>query len=129
MKKSTYVLTILFVMLFVFSSCQSAPEEIPFDITEPQLLQMAQTAIDDDNTDVARYYFEQMIAMFGMNHASLVVAEFELAHLDVKEGNFADAQPVLERILTYYEDPGLAMLLPPEYKKLAEIDLAKIVED
>ncbi len=130
MKKSRYVLTaIVCVLLFaLLISCQTVPTEVAYDVTEAELLQMAQSAIDNSNPDAARFYFETMIARFGMNHASLVVAEFELAHLDVKEGNFKDAQPVLERIISYYEDPQLSMLLPPAYKKLAQIDLAKIVE-
>ncbi len=131
MKKSSYVRTsIVCVLLFtLLISCQTVPTEVAYDVTEAELLQMAQSAIDDNNPDAARFYFETMIARYGMNHASLVIAEFELAHLDVKEGNFDAAQPVLERIISYYEDPQLAMMLPSSYKKLAEIDLAKIVEE
>ncbi len=128
MKKSTYVqaLAVCFLCTLLLLSCKTVPTEISYDVTEPELLQLAQSAIDDNNPGAARFYFETMIARFGMNHSSLVVAEFELAHLDVKEGNFADAKPALERILTYYEDPSLAILLPPSYKKLAQIDLEKI---
>ncbi len=129
MKKSTYMRTsiVCFFIFIVFISCKTVPTEVSFDVTEPELLQMAQSAIDDNNPEAARFYFETMITRFGMNHASLVVAEFELAHLDVKEGKNYTAQAALERILSYYEDPQLAMLLPPEYKKLAQIDLEKIV--
>ncbi len=131
MKKSTIisqtiVVCIIISSIFLFVSCATVPEEVPYDVTESELLQLAQSAIDNSNTKAARFYFETMISRFGMNHASLVVAEFELAHLDVKEGRFADAKPVLERIISYYEDPQLAAVLPSEYKKLAEIDLAKI---
>ncbi len=128
MKKSTYLLTMILV-LCMFTACQSVPEEVSYDATEAEILQMAQTAIDNSNTLAARYYFETLIARYGTNHASLVVAEFELAHLDVKEKNYDAAKPVLERIISYYDDPILAQALPPEYKKLAEIDLAKIVEE
>ncbi len=130
MKKSTYVqiLIVCLLSIFAFASCKSIPTEVPFSVSEAELLQMAQTAIDDSNPEAARFYFETMIARFGMNQSSLVIAEYELAHLDVKEGNFEAAQPALEKILSYYEDPELAALLPSSYKKLAEIDLAKIIE-
>ncbi len=130
MKKSSYMQALVVCVLctILFISCETVPTEVPFDVTEAELLQMAQTAIDDSKPATARYYFETMISRFGMNQASLVIAEFELAHLDVKENKFDAAKPVLERIISYYSDPQLAQILPPEYKKLAEIDLAKIIE-
>ncbi len=131
MKKSTYTkktyvcIAILFAL--VITACKSPPEEIPPGITEAELIQMAQSAVDDNNYDNARYYYGVMLSLFGSNPASVVIAEFELAHLDVKEKNYKEAEVALNRVLAYYEDPQLSMMLPQSYKKLAEIDLEKVV--
>ena len=55
----------------------------------------------------------------------LVAAEYEIAHIRVKQKKWDEAQQMLERIVSYYEGTE-AGLLPPHYKKLALIDLDKI---
>ena len=57
-----------------------------------------------------------------------IVANFELAHLDIKKKNYDDAVPRLDQILLIYDSvaPGV---LPGKFKKLAAIDLAKIPEE
>ena len=56
-----------------------------------------------------------------------MTAKFELAHILVKEKKYEEAKPLLEEIIGFYTD-DFSRILPPEYKKLAQIDLAKINE-
>ena len=53
--------------------------------------------------------------------------KYELAHLYIKEKNYKNAKPILEEILGLYT-ADFSNTLPPEYKKLAQIDFAKIPE-
>lgn len=124
-KLSLPLLFAILALTTVLSGCKSTSPEIPMDITEAELLQMAQSSIDKGNKKTARYYYNAVIAIFGSSMASVVIAEFELAHMDIKEKKFTEAKPALERIISYYDDPQFASSLPPEYKTLAEIDLAK----
>ncbi len=128
MKKSTitikFILTVS-VLLISLVACKTVPTEVSPTVTEAELFQLAQTEIDNDNPEAARFYFEKVITMFGTNYSSLVMAEYELAHLDIKEKKYAKAKPELEKVISYYDDPDLAQLLNPSYKKLALIDLEK----
>ena len=45
----------------------------------------------------------------------------------MKEKKYEEAKPLLEEIIGFYTD-DFSRILPPEYKKLAQIDLAKINE-
>ena len=128
MKKSTIITNFflaIIILLVSLVACKTVPTEVDPTVSEAELLQLAQTEIDNDNPEAARFYYEKMIVMFGTNYNSLVVAEYELAHLDVKEGKFNDAKLILERVISYYDDPEFAQMLNPSYKKLALIDLAK----
>ncbi len=129
MKKSTITTKIILasvcVLMFSISACKTVPKDISMDLTEAELLQLAQDSVDDNNNKAARVYYERIIMMYGSNYASLVVAEYELAHLDIKEKNYKDAKPALERIISYYDNPEIAPLLNPSYKKLAIVDLKK----
>ena len=101
------------------------PTEIPAKASEAELLQLGQTAIDEGNYKAAEFYYKAVIAVYGENKASSVIAEYEIAHMKIKRKNYKEAKPALEKILLYYDDPQLQDTLSPEYKKLAQIDLEK----
>lgn len=124
MKKTFITSIIVLFVLLAFFGCQSVPKDIPLDATEAELTKLAQTAYDNGNTKAAMVYYETIIERFGANIESLIIAKFELAHLLVKEKKYDEAKPILEEIIGFYSDEYNT--LPPEYKKLAEIDLAKI---
>ena len=128
MKKSTIIIKFILtvsVLLISFVACKTVPTEVSSTVTEAELFQLAQTEIDNDNPEAARFYFEKVIFMYGTNYTSLVIAEYELAHLDIKEKKYMSAKPQLEKVVSYYDDPDLAPLLNPSYKKLALLDLEK----
>jgi len=55
----------------------------------------------------------------------LVAAEYEIAHIRIKQKKWVEAKEMLDRIVSYYDGTDLSVL-PPHYKKLALIDLKKI---
>ncbi len=135
MKDSRFIgkrlVKLTFVSVFVLSafmavSCTSIPETVPDDAH--QLIQLAQNATDQGNTKLARYYYEQLLEKHGNEADIYIEANFELAHLDIKNKNYDDAVPRLDQILLIYDSvaPGV---LPGKFKKLAAIDLAKIPEE
>ena len=124
MKKTVYLIFGFLSVLAIFG-CQSTQVVIPADATEAELTKQAQLAYDSGNTKAAKEYYEAIIERFGDNTETLVIAKFELAHLYIKEQNYKKAQPILEEILGLYE-ADFSKSLPPEYKKLTELDFAKI---
>ena len=124
MKKTVYLI-LGFLTVFAIFGCQSNRAEISADATEAELTKQAQLAYDSGNSKLAKEYYETIIERFGDNTESLIIAKFELAHLYIKEQNYKKAQPILEEILGLYT-ADTTNTLPPEYKKLAQIDFAKI---
>lgn len=127
MKRTIYFAGILLALIFFATGCQSAPKHIPQDLTADELINLAQASYDKGNVKAAQAYYEAIIIRYGDQMDKLVEAEYEIAHLKVKQKKWQQAIPDLQRILSYYESDVVGVL-PPSFKKLAELDLAKIPE-
>ena len=124
--KSIFVVLTFITIIFVVS-CASIPKDIPLDLSAKELNQKAQECTAAENYAGAEVYYKTLIQRFGMDTSVLIPAEFELAHVYIKQKKYDKAKPVLERVLSYYEvDTGS---LPREYRKLAQIDLNKIPQE
>lgn len=108
-------------------SCKSAPEEPKADATAREIIQMAQTEQNSNNSKDALYYYGKLIQRYGTDTAIYVEGRFEIAHIYVKQKKYKTAKPMLEEVLEIYSksQPGQ---LPGAFKKLAENDLKKINE-
>ena len=125
-KKTIFIALVSFAIIFVVS-CASVPKNIPLELSAKELNQKAQECTAAENYAGAEVYYKTLIQRFGMDTSVLVPAEFELAHVYIKQKKYDKAKPVLERVLSYYEvDNGS---LPREYKKLAQVDLNKIPQE
>ena len=125
-KKSIFIALTFLAIIFVVS-CASIPKEIPLELSAKELNQKAQECAAIENYVAAEVYYKTLIQRYGMDTSILVPAEFELAHIYIKQKKYDKAKPVLERVLSYYEvDTGS---LPREYKKLAQVDLNKIPQE
>lgn len=124
MKGFVVICLICFITFFAMG-CYSVPEEIPADLTAEELIQLAQFSYDSGNTKAAQAYYETIIIRYSHDINLLIEAEYEIAHMKIKERKWAQAVPDLQRILHYYETDTTGTL-PLAYKKLAQIDLAKV---
>lgn len=122
MRKLVLIVTVLF-----FMSCASVPkaEDVPYETGPEELIVLAQRASDKNNYRGAKAYYEIIIDRFGSDVNFLNIAEFEIAHIALKQRKYVEAKILLERVLARFEGPGSA-LLKPEYRKLAEIDMKKL---
>ena len=116
------------VALLVFS-CKSVPlkEEIPEGLSVQELSLMGQNELDRNNYAAAEVYYETIIDRFGNDPRAVTAAEYEIAHIRVKQKHWKEARPLLERIVARYEGSGGAGL-PPEYLVLARNDLRRAIE-
>ena len=125
-KKILFVTTIFLAVIFVVS-CTSIPKDIPLELSAKELNQKAQECTAVENYAGAEVYYKTLIQRYGMDTSVLIPAEFELAHVYIKQKKYDKAKPLLEKVLSYYEVD--ATNLPREYKKLAQIDLNKIPKE
>jgi outer membrane protein assembly factor BamD (BamD/ComL family) len=127
MKRTLCCTGLFLALIFFVTSCQSVPKNIPQDLTADELVNFAQSSYDDGNVKAAQAYYEAIIIRYGDQMDKLVEAEYEIAHLKIKQKKWQQAIPDLQRILSYYEADATG-ILPPAFKKLAELDLAKVPE-
>lgn len=123
--KKTFLL-ILFVALSVFvAGCASGPEVIPEDASVAELIQYAQTNIDNGKPGKAKEYLYAVLERYPDDMEAVCCAEFELAHIEVKAKNWKKAEELLTNLLARYEADTTGTL-PRAYRVLAENDLKKI---
>lgn len=119
----------LVFLLALFFSCASIPKEekIPLDTEVIDLIQKAQEAFEINNYRGAKKWYQIILNRFGDSTAIRVEAEYEIAHILTKQRKWKDAYNLLKRVIEQYETKG-GMKLPPEFYKLAKMDLEKVVK-
>ncbi len=117
----------IFFILFLFS-CASIPKEekIPLDTEVIDLIQKAQEAFEINNYRGAKKWYEIILKRFGDSTAIRVEAEYEIAHILIKQRKWKEAYNLLKRVIEQYETKG-GMKLPPDFYKLAKMDYEKVV--
>ena len=116
-------------LLTLFFSCASIPKEekIPLDTEVIDLIQKAQEAFEINNYRGAKKWYQIILNRFGDSTAIRVEAEYEIAHILTKQRKWKDAYNLLKKVIEQYETKG-GMKLPPEFYKLAKMDLEKVVK-
>ena len=119
----------LMFLLALFFSCASIPKEekIPLDTEVIDLIQKAQEAFEINNYRGAKKWYQIILNRFGDSTAIRVEAEYEIAHILTKQRKWKDAYNLLKKVIEQYETKG-GMKLPPEFYKLAKMDLEKVVK-
>ncbi|MDR3312368.1 MAG: hypothetical protein LBS64_04475 [Spirochaetaceae bacterium] len=117
----------LCLFCLVIAACKSVPTEdsIPEDTSVAELVQLAQTSYDGGNSAASEVYYRVIQKRYYDDLPVRLAAEFEIAHIKIKQKNWSEAKPLLEQVLSYYEGMQ-AYTLPSAYYKLTQIDLKKI---
>ena len=127
MKRSRFI--VLFIAAtMAFYSCESLPKDPPpSDMSDREIIQLAQSAYDKNHYRVAEYYYKILLQRYGNYTNDYVEGRFELAHLYLKQKKYDIAVPMLQEIIDIY-DTSVPGSLPGEYIILAKSDLAKVPE-
>ena len=102
---------------FVLASCQTVPGEIPSDLSQAELIQLAQESSDQENWAAAIAYYTAIVDRFPQDRASTAVARYEIAFIELKRGDAAAAEAGLQELLGMYDFE--AQLLPAWPRVLA----------
>ena len=125
MRLSTIVTILCMAVLAV--SCVTKPVVIPDDLTPAELIQRAQEASDRSRYSVSLQYYETIIERFPYDIDSVCAAEYEIAFIHYKQKKYDIAKVELNELLERYNIPD-EELLPPQFKILSKIVLARIDE-
>ena len=118
------VLATLFAALLA-SSCATRPADIPYDITAMELIQRGQEASDRNRFSLALQFYAEVLERFPFDTSSVIAAEYEIAFIHYKQRRYDMAKADFNHILERYNTPDEA-LLPPQFKILSQIVLARI---
>lgn len=122
--------TVLF-SLFLFTSCQSVPKNVPDDISEAELVQKAQECFDVGNYKGAVYYYELLVERYSDDPRNVIIGKYEIAHIYISRNKWNEAEKLLNEVLAYYNPENIdetSIALSPAYKKLAQNDINRIIE-
>ena len=128
-KKTTFFSAVLALALSgaLFTACQTSTPEVPANLTAREIIQKAQNAYNAGREKQALYYYDTLIARYGMNTVTYIEGKYEIAHIYVKAKKWDKALPVLKEIKNLYAS-SLPGSYPGEYLKMVENDLAKVPE-
>ncbi len=127
--KMTTIVLVGFICLLGITSCGTLPTEESVDpnLTPIEIKQLAQEEMDKGSKRNALAYYEILLNRYGSDMSVRSAAEFEIAHIYIKQKKWEDANALLKKIITRYESAGGAGLVP-KYYVLAKKDYAKTQE-
>jgi len=115
---------LLLAVVVSISACKTVPTEIPDDLSEAELIQLAQESADSENWEAALAYYQAVLDRFPQDKGVTVTAQYEMAFIEYKRGDVETAQAGFERLLGVYDFQGDA--LPQWPRILAERLLEEI---
>ena len=114
MKKEKTAIFALCVLMVVgaLAGCSSGPPVIPEDLSVLQFFQRAQEETENREWENALYYYETFIERNPDDLPSVTAARYEIAFIQYKQGNYADAAKDFQEILDFYETTDLPLSFP-----------------
>jgi outer membrane protein assembly factor BamD (BamD/ComL family) len=122
MKRLLYLLPLLLLV-----SCQTVPEQIPEDLSQAELIQLAQEASEAENWAASRAYYQAIVERFSQDREALAVARYEIGFVEYKSGNFDAAEQQFATLLGMYDFESSQ--LPAWPRVLAGVILDRIEEE
>ena len=118
---------LLLAVVVGFAACKTVPTEIPADLSEAELIQLAQESADSENWEAGLAYYQAVLDRFPQNKGVTAAVQYEMAFIEYKRGNLEAAQAGFERLLGLYDFEGDP--LPQWPKILAERLLEEIAAE
>jgi len=98
MKRLLYLIPVL-----LLAACQTVPEEIPDDLSQAELIQLAQESSENENWTAARAYYEAIIDRFPGDRPSIAVARYEVGFVEYQRGNLEQAEQEFATLIGMYD--------------------------
>lgn len=99
-------LSLLALAVVALAACQTVPTEIDEDLTQAELIQRAQEAVDQENWEAAIAYYEAIAERFPDDRTAVATARYEIAFIEYKRGNVQVAEAGFQELLAMYDFQG-----------------------
>lgn len=106
---------LLLLIVVLFFSCQSVPEQVDPNLSQAELFQLAQQEVDAENWPAALKYYETAKERFPEDESSKVIADYEIGFILFKQDRLQEAKTQLNIVLEQYETASVAI---PEWPKI-----------
>jgi outer membrane protein assembly factor BamD (BamD/ComL family) len=105
MRESVCLVVMLILGSLLLSSCETPPEpsEIP-ELTRQEFFQKGQEAVESRRFRTALVYYTEFINRYPENQDYILAAEYEIAFIYYKMGEYDEARTRFENIVLQYED-------------------------
>ena len=117
---------ILILAILIIVSCTSTPKEVDETLNPAELFQLAQEASNNEDYETALKYYEVFIKNYSDDIQRLVEAEYEIAFIAFKQGEFDRAKILFTELLDRYSGEGASVL--PAWPMILSRKLLKEIE-
>ncbi|MCL2293736.1 MAG: hypothetical protein FWC36_02565 [Spirochaetes bacterium] len=96
----------MLIIFLLLSGCRSTPRDIPDDLHPEEFFRNAQNAVDTwRNFNRAISYYEEFMRRFPDMKGKVIEAEYGIAFIHFRKGNFEEAERRFLLILERYQSP------------------------
>jgi len=125
--KNIHFFALIFAAVLCLGACATGKVYIPQELTPAELIQRAQEASDRNRYNQAMQYYTALLERNSTNIDMVCTAEYEIAFIYYKQKKYNQAKEGFNSLLERYDGP-YGDLLPPQFRRLANIVLERIVE-
>jgi tetratricopeptide (TPR) repeat protein len=125
--KNMHFFALIFAAVLCLGACATGKVNIPEDLTPAELIQRAQEASDRNRYSQALQYYTALLERNSTNIDLVCPAEYEIAFIYYKQKKYNQAKEGFRLLLERYEAPD-GDLLPPQFRRLANIVVERIIE-
>jgi outer membrane protein assembly factor BamD (BamD/ComL family) len=98
--------------LALLAGCSSGPPVIPYDLSVLQFFQKAQEEMDYDEWENALIYYRTFIERHPEDLPNVTAARYEIAYINYKQENYAEAAKGFRELLDFYDTTELPLSFP-----------------
>jgi outer membrane protein assembly factor BamD (BamD/ComL family) len=99
-------LCLILIVVVALLGCRTVPTDIPEDLTQAELIQLAQDATDQENWDAAQAYYRAIVDRYPEDGPGVATARYEIAFTEYKRGDYEEAERLFEELLGMYDFQG-----------------------
>jgi len=127
MKRVCYISTIVMVIALL-AACTTTTTEIEENLTPGEFFQKAQSAsMEFKNYQQALLYYNTFIERYSDEQILIIEAEYEIAFLYYKMGDFTTSSELLTKIVDKYKQPEAAIL--PAWPEVLSKRIIEIIQE
>lgn len=117
---------VILLSALVLAACRTGPVEIPEDLTQAELFQRGQEALDANRYEVALQYYETFLERFPDDRANRAEARYEIAFIHYKMDDWDTARQLFNELLAEYERENADEL--PAWPRVLSLRILEIMD-